>query len=58
MSNNVVKAKTATDANYLQTIADKADTETLAKIAELIQKPNACNKFQKALNNPLVKALF
>lgn len=56
MSN--VKAKSTTDANYLQVIANKADTETLAKIAELIAKPNACEKFKKALSNPLVKALF
>jgi mannitol/fructose-specific phosphotransferase system IIA component (Ntr-type) len=42
----------------LQHIANHADLETLQKIAELIQKPNACEKFKKALNNSLVKAMF
>ncbi len=56
MSN--VKAKSAVDAQHLQTIADKADSETLKIIADLIVKPDACKKFKGALNNPFVKALF
>lgn len=42
----------------LQTIANFASQETLTKIAELIQKPGANEKFISALNNSLVKRLF
>ncbi len=42
----------------LQTIANFANLETLNKIAELIQKPGANEKFISALNNSLIKRLF
>jgi hypothetical protein len=42
----------------LQSLAKNTDSETLAKISELMQAPGACAKFNKALNNPMVKVLF
>lgn len=36
----------------------KTDSDTLLKIADLMKKPGAAEKFNKALNNPMVKMLF
>lgn len=69
MAMNILLQQTATqprvsDAELLlrqqklTIINNCADAETLTLIANLIQKPNACNKFKSALNNPMVKMLF
>jgi hypothetical protein len=50
----VAKLKTP----LLEKIGNHADIAVLTKIADLIEKPNAGAKFLKALNNPLIKALF
>lgn len=42
----------------LQSLAKNTDSETLAKISDLMESPGACAKFNKALNNPMVKMLF
>lgn len=48
----IVKAKLA------EKIASHGSEDALKKIAELIEKPNASEKFLKALNNAFIKALF
>lgn len=44
--------------NALQDIENNTDVDVLQKIAELLKKPDACNKFRSLLNNPLVKSLI
>jgi hypothetical protein len=36
----------------------KTDSDTLLKIADLMKKPGAAEKFNNAFNNPMVKMLF
>lgn len=44
--------------NALTSIAINADTDTIEKIADLMKNEGAISKFNKALNNPIIKSFF
>ena len=41
---------------YLQQLADVADTDTLKLLAELVQRPGACDKFKS--NATMIKLMM
>ena len=44
--------------NALTSLSITTDTDTIEKIANLMKNEGASAKFNKALNNPLIKSFF